>query len=296
MKKKEDPEPGAGISDDSGSPLRGRTIVITRARAQSDEITSQLEALGARVVHCPAIEAVPPVSWDPVDESIARIEQYDWIVFTSANGADYFLNRFRERASASITALAGSVICAIGPATARTLAAGGVEAQVIAEDSRAEGALKAIIDHAGGTDGLRGVRFLMPRARIAREVLPEGLRLLGAQVDVVETYETVKPDVDGETIIRLFKENPIDVITFTSSSTVSNFAAMVGMSDLSELLANTLVACIGPVTAETAVRHGLKKVIVPEFYNADALVEAIVASCGREIVAQVDCLAILQKL
>jgi len=178
--------------------------------------------------------------------------------------------------------LAAHVVCAIGPATARAVEAAGALAHVTASDSKAEGALTAIIDHVGGEENVRGLRFLIPRARVASEILPGGLRSLGAHVDAVETYQTVKPDVHPEAIIRLFKENSIDAITFTSSSTVSNFAELAGLTDLSDLLATTLVACIGPVTAETAASHGLKRVIQPELYNAAALVESIVKSIGKE--------------
>lgn len=264
------------------APLLGKIILVTRPRAQSEEITVQLEALGAAVIHCPTIDVLPPSSWAPLDASIARIQEYDWIVFTSANGAYFFFRRLSETRSEGVEVLAAHVVCAIGPATARAVEAAGALAHVTASDSKAEGALTAIIDQVGGEENVRGLRFLIPRARVAREILPAGLRSLGAHVDAVETYQTVKPDVHSEGIIRLFKENSIDAVTFTSSSTVSNFAELAGLTDLSDLLATTLVACIGPVTAETAASHGLKTVIQPELYNADALVESIVKSIGEK--------------
>lgn len=262
--------------------MLGKTILVTRPRAQSEEITGLLEALGAAVVHCPTIEVVPPNSWAPLDASIERIREYDWIVFTSANGAQFFFRRLSETRSEGVGVLAPHVVCAIGPATARAVEAAGALAHVIASDSKAEGALTAIIDHVGGEENVRGLRFLIPRARVAREILPSGLRNLGAHVDAVETYQTVKPDVHAGAITRLFRENPIDAITFTSSSTVSNFAELAGLTDLSVLLATTLVACIGPVTAETAASHGLKRVIQPKIYDAAALVESIVESIGEK--------------
>jgi uroporphyrinogen III methyltransferase/synthase len=264
------------------APLLGKTILVTRPRAQSEEITAQLEALGATVIHCPTIEVVPPNSWAALDASISRIQEYDWIVFTSANGAHFFFRRLSETRSEGVEVLAAHVVCAIGPATARAVEAAGVLAHVTAPDSKAEGALTAIIHHVGGEENVRGLRFLIPRAQVAREILPAGLRSLGAHVDAVETYQTVKPAVHPEAIIRLFKENSIDAITFTSSSTVSNFAELAGLTDLSDLLATTLVACIGPVTAETAASHSLKRVIQPELYNAAALVASIVKSIGEK--------------
>src|SRR6185503_19134594 len=144
------------------------------------------------------------------------------------------------------------------------------------------GALNAIIDYLGGPDQIQGLRFLIPRARIAREILPTGLRSLGAHVDTIETYQTIKPNIERTEVIRIFEENSIDAITFTSSSTVSNFAELTGLTDLSDLLATTLVACIGPTTAETAARYGLIRLIQPEHYNASALVSAIVGSIGEK--------------
>jgi len=262
-------------------PLLGKRILITRARAQSQEITSQLQTLGAEVIHYPTIELVPPSSWAQVDDAITRLHEFDWIVFTSANGAHFFFRRMREIRGDAVAARASQIVCAIGPATANAVQQAGADVHVIADDSRGEGALAAIIDHVGGPGNLRGLSFLIPRARVAREILPDGLRQLGAQVETVETYQTVKPDVSAESIKRLFAEHSIDVITFTSSSTVSNFAELVGVSDLSDLLADTVVACIGPVTAETATNYGLKKVIQPDLYNTSQLVESILRAIGQ---------------
>jgi uroporphyrinogen III methyltransferase/synthase len=262
-------------------PLLGKKVLVTRTRAQSEAITRQLEALGAEVLHCPTIDVVPPSSWSALDASIAKIQEYDWIVFTSANGVRFFLRRLGERRSEGIDVLAAHTICAIGPATAVAIESAGAHVHVTAFNSTAEGALTAIIDHLGGEDKVRGLRFLIPRARVAREILPTGLRSLGARVDAVETYQNIKPDVQPEDITRLFEENSIDAITFTSSSTVSNFAELTGLTDLSGLLSNTLVGCIGPVTAETAASYGLKRVIQPERYDAAGLVEAIVKSIAE---------------
>jgi uroporphyrinogen III methyltransferase/synthase len=270
--------------DSSGSgaiSLRGKTVLITRPRKQSEDMTAQLESVGATVVHCPTIEVLPPDSWAQLDGSIRRIKGYDWVVFTSANGVRFFFDRLCEIAIDKAGLLTGLAVCAIGPVTARELEKAGVVAQVTASDSIAEGALTAIIDHLGGEQNVSGLQFLLPRAKIAREILPEGLRKLGARVDVVEAYQTVKPEFARESILRLFNETSIDVVTFTSSSTVSNFASLVGLTDLSDLLANILVACIGPITAATAASHGLKNIIQPELHNAEALVESIIKSIGQ---------------
>jgi len=207
--------------------------------------------------------------------------EYDWLVFTSANGVEFFSQRLRDKESGGIATLTKPIICAIGPATARALEAAGAVTTVVPSDSRAEGALAAIIDYAGGAQRVRGLSFLIPRAKVARDILPDGLRKLGARVDAVETYQTVRPSVEPESILRLFKENTVDAITFTSSSTVSNLAAIVGLDDLSGLLVNTIAFCIGPVTAETAESHRIEKIVHPQAYNTEALVDSIVKSIGR---------------
>lgn len=262
-------------------PLLGKTVVVTRARAQSAEITNRLEAYGATVIHCATIELAPPSSWAALDSAIENLADYDWLVFTSANGVEFFFRRLREKRSDNDPQPTAQIICAIGPATAQALNAQGARTNVVASESRAEGALAAIIDHVGGPERVRGLNFLIPRARVAREVLPDGLRRLGARVDAVEAYQTIRPDIEPEIIRRLFKEQSIDAITFTSSSTVSNLAALVGLEDLSGLLANTIAVCIGPVTAETAEKHGVDKIVHPHEYNTDALVDSIVQSIGR---------------
>ena len=260
--------------------LKGLRVLVTRGRGQSAEMTSALEKAGAIVIHCPTIEIAEPESWDSLDAALAKLENYDWVVFTSANGVDFFYRRLAEKSGEQARLPDHLITCAIGPATAKALR-DRARVDVVAKDWKAEGALAAVIEHAGDRENIRGLRFLIPRAHIARELLPVELTELGAQVDAVEAYRTLIPDADGESIKRLITEAPVDVITFTSSSTVSNFAAIVGMKDLSALLENTLVACIGPVTAATARKHGLLKIIQPDAYTAAALVESIIEAAGK---------------
>ena len=260
--------------------LEGKIVLITRPLAQSKEMSRLFEELGARVIHCPTIEVVAPSNWSALDDAIKQLATYNWIVFTSANGAVFFFRRLAEKLCDAVSSMNNLVVCAIGPATAKAIENAGARVDVIAADSKAEGTLQAIIEHAGGESRIRGLRFLIPRARIAREVLPVELGRLGAHVDAVETYQTVKPDTNIESIIRLLNEGAIDAITFTSSSTVANFAALVGAENLPGLLQKTLVACIGPVTAATAIEHRLKNIVQPEAYNTPALVEAVVRKIG----------------
>src|SRR5262245_3729680 len=168
------------------SPLRGKRILVTRTKAQSEAITTQLESLGATVVHCPTIEIVPPSTWEPLDAAIARIDEYDWLVFTSSNAVRYFFTRFKASRDKKDIALGPQQICAIGPATATAITDEGALVHVTAADSVGEGALQAMIEAAGGDQNLKGLRILLPRARTARGFLQTALRDLGAHVDAVE--------------------------------------------------------------------------------------------------------------
>lgn len=255
-------------------PLRGRTIALTRPRAQSAEMTSLLENLGATVLHLSTIQIVEPTDWSGADKAIEKLERFNWVIFTSANGVDFFFRRLIEKNRSFPSP--GPAICCIGPTTAKALQKMGATADLIPEDSKSEGVLRALIERIGGEGGIHGLRFLIPRARVARDLLPDELARLGARVETVEVYQTIKPDLDSREIERMFREKKPDAVAFTSSSTISNLAALAGVDDLSVLLRDSLIACIGPVTAATAAEYGLRDCIQPEFYNARALVDAIV--------------------
>jgi len=273
-------KPAKPVSE-SNAPLRGRTIIVTRPRSQSEEIGSRLEALGASVIYFPTIEIAPPDSWDAVDDVLRKLSEYEWIIFTSANGARFFFER-STYLQIGIASFAGRSVCAIGAGTARAIEERGVAVALTASESTAEGALTELVAHLGGEQNVQGLRVLVPRAKIAREVLPDGLRRLGATVEAVETYQTVKPKVVPEDLARIFSDRSIDVITFTSPSTISNFAELAGTKDLSKQLSTTLVACIGPVTARAAESFGLARIIQPKMQNASALVDAIVNALSRD--------------
>ena len=262
--------------------LEGRAILVTRARAQSGEITAGIEALGGTVIHCPTIEVAQPSDPAPLDAAIRRLESFDWIVFASVNAVTFFCDRLNQLREDGVDSIASLVSCAIGPATAKALTSAGVEADVIPEVATSEGALSAIIEYAGGVEAVSGVRFLIPRARVAREFLPTELGKLGALVEAVEAYQTIRPSIDTAKIIALLEEGTVDAITFTSPSTVSNFAVLVGSQDLSQLLRNCLVACIGPVTTAAALQHGLKNPIEPETHTSASLIEVIASSLSNK--------------
>jgi uroporphyrinogen III methyltransferase/synthase len=252
-------------------PLQGKKVLITRAREQASHFAALLREYGAEPIEVPTIQIVPPSSWEPLDRAIAAIRTYDWLIFTSVHGVRAFWARF-DAQERQLLDLRGLHVCAIGPATADALQANGIDVDVMPREYRAE----AVVDSLAAFP-MAGSRILVPRAAIARDVLPRALEARGAHVDVVEAYCTVQPasGLDPEQW-RLLEQGAIDVVTFTSSSTVTNFALLVGDMDRSRLLRQAAVACIGPITAETARSYGLTPTIVSSEYTVPALAQAIV--------------------
>ena len=250
-------------------PLFGTRIVITRPRQQAADFADRLEALGAEIVPFPTIETVTVPSTDALDDVLRRAADFDWVVFTSANGVRVFFDRLRQ-VSADIRDWHGARFAAIGPQTARALEACCVRVDAVPDEFRAEGVIELL-----GRYDLTGRRVLLPRAAGARQILPEKLRALGATVEEVITYSAVRPDVDTSELRTLLGQGRIDLITFTSSSTVDNFVALLG-GDVRQLVGRTIIGCIGPITAETVRRHGWDAHVQPPTYTIPAFVEAIV--------------------
>lgn len=251
-------------------PLFGKTIVVTRAREQASEFRTLLEELGARCLEFPTIQVVPPRSWEPLDAAIRELRDYDWVIFTSVNGVRFFFQRLKETGE-DVRALGGLKLGAIGPKTAAALEDRGLRLDLVPSEYRAEAVIAAL-----GEEQIRGRRFLLPRAARAREILPEKLQEMGGRVHVVAAYETILPDERREEVLGLIRKGGVDCITFTSSSTVENFAAIFAGQSLPTLLAGTSIACIGPITAETSRRYGLKVTVSPDRYTIEALTAAIV--------------------
>jgi uroporphyrinogen III methyltransferase/synthase len=252
----------------SRRPLTGKRIVITRARAQSAVLAQSIEELGGRVVEFPTIEIQPAADLSALDEAIADLSRYDWLIFTSANGVDIFLERLApERRNLTTLRCA-----AIGPETARRLAAAGITECLVPESYRAEGILEMLEPEA-----LRGKRVLIPRAANAREVLPETLRQWGAEVDVVETYRAVLADTDPAELTGFLERGEIDMVTFTSSSTAENFVRLFGGRSLSDILNGTPVACIGPITENTVAKLGTVAAVTAHEFTIAGLVRAMAA-------------------
>ena len=253
----------------NNEPLAGKKILITRAREQSREFTTRLKKLGAEVIEFPTIEIVPPSSWKGMDRAISQLKFYDWVIFTSANGVNFFYQRLKERGK-NRRSLSGLKICAIGPATAEQLKKKGARVDYIPKEFVAESILRGF-----KRMGIEGKQILLARAKKARDVLPEGLKKIGATVDVVEVYRTVKPKRGGMRLKRLLEKKEVDVTTFTSSSTVSHFIDLLGKEVLKNLLKGVAIACIGPITARTVREAGLKVHIQPKEYTIPALTRAI---------------------
>ena len=255
-------------------PLFGKRVVVTRSREQAGELVELLESLGAETIGAPMIRIVPPDDYGPLDKAVAEAGTYDWIVFTSINGVDAFMRRLKA-GDGDVRDLKGVKLVAIGPITGEHLAFHGVKADLSPAESRAE----AIVQALRARGELTGKKFLLPRADLAREVLPEELRKAGAEVTEVTAYKTVLAEIEREgdpDIYRMLLEKRIDVVTFTSASTVRNFAQVFGAEQAADLLRTTTVASIGPVTAEAAEQFGIKTTIMPKEYTTGALVEAIV--------------------
>ena len=256
--------------------VRGKRILITRAREQSHQFTTLLKKMGAEVIEFPTIEIVPPLRWKELDQAIDQLKSYDWIIFTSANGVHFFWQRWIERGKPR--RLPSSLkVCAIGPATANQLRERKIPVGYRPKEFIAEAILKGF-----ERMSIKGKRILLARAKKARDVLPRGLRKMGAEVDVVETYRTVKPKGGSKRLRQLLSDGKMDVITFTSSSTVNHFADLLKKGDLKKLLKGIAIACIGPVTARTAKEWGMKVHIQPKEYTIPALTKAIVEYFGSD--------------
>ncbi len=249
-------------------PLFGKGVVITRPERQADDLAHLLEKEGAQVIHFPTIKIIPPRDWSSLDAALKRLDTYNWIIFTSANGVHYFFERLWEL-DKDIRDLKGIKVCCIGPATAAQIISRGIKVDLVPEEYISEGILQSL-----DAQNLKGQKILIPRAAQARDVLPAGLGEMGAVVDVVTTYETVNSGKRKEELLKLFKDDQIDIVTFTSSSTVANFLEIMG-KDFT-LPSNVKVACIGPVTEATARKAGLSVDIRQEKYTMEGLVRSLV--------------------
>jgi uroporphyrinogen III methyltransferase/synthase len=250
-------------------PLMGRRIVVTRAREQASDLVKRLSDLGADCIECPTIETVPPDDTKPLDTAIDDLSSYEWLIFTSVNGVNFFFNRLFAK-NKDVRALNHVHTAVIGPATAKRLFDFGLKSDIVPESYRAESVVKAFAQ-----EDIVGKKILLPRAKEARPVLPIELTRMGAVVDEVTAYCTKAVKDDADVILKRLKERAIDMITFTSSSTVKNFRALLPSEGLDSLIQGVTIAAIGPITADTARNLGFDVHIVAESYTIAGLCEAI---------------------
>ena len=251
-------------------PLFGKRILVTRSREQASLLTEKLENLGAECFEAPTIKIVPPESFAALDGAIDNLLTYQWLIFTSVNGVDYFYRRL-SAAGLDSRALAGLQVVAIGSQTAERLRTKGINADLIPLEFRAEGIVAALENKLK-----QGDKVLIARAAVARDVLPNQLRAIGAIVDVVDAYRTEIGEADSGSLTRELAAGAIDIITFTSSSTVTNLLNILGKQG-QELISQAKTACIGPITAVTCQEHGIAVDCIADEYTIQGLVDAIVS-------------------
>lgn len=236
----------------SSRPLAGRTIMVTRTREQASALVAELRDAGAEVLEVPTIEIVDPEDWGPVDEAIVRLDTFDWLLFASPNGVNRFLERVLKR-TGDIRSVGKARFAAIGPATAGAVRAFGLAVDLVPERHASEGMAGALRD----VPGVESARFLIPRPEVARSEAPNALRELGASVEEVVVYRTVPPRHLSRMALDRLDGETVDLVTFTSSSTVTHFVDLVGACLGPDRLKRIAAASIGPTTTETARKHGL---------------------------------------
>ncbi|WP_027356313.1 uroporphyrinogen-III C-methyltransferase [Desulfofundulus thermocisternus] len=250
-------------------PLFGKRVLVTRSREQASNLSRAIEALGGEAVEFPTIRIVEPENYELLDKAISRLDSYRWIIFTSVNGVQFFFTRLLQQGK-DVRDLKGINICAIGPKTREALENYALKVFYVPDEYRAEQIITGLKSWIKPGD-----RILLPRADIARKVLAEMLSDLGAVVDEVVAYRTVPAGGDAHLLKQMLAEGKIHIITFTSSSTVRNFVRLLDNGQLPGLLQGVTVACIGPVTAQTARKLGLPVHVQAHKYTIDGLVEAI---------------------
>ena len=284
---------------DIARPLQGKRILVTRTREQAASFSERLSALGAISIEFPVIRIAPPLDWQPLDEALHRLcnaqsTYYDWLIFTSINGVEYAFARMQEL-GLSLPPNSNVRVATIGPATAAALACYSMHTEVVPGEYIAEGVAAALIEDAQRRGAsLDGKHILLPRASVARDVLVTDLRAEGAIVDEVAAYRTLPlgaNDAQGSEVARMLGAGELDILTFTSSSTVRNFMqwlVSVAPGIATKLRENAsgemlpIIACIGPVTAQTARELGLHPRIEATTFTIDGLIEAIVSHEGKK--------------
>ena len=251
-------------------PLAGTRILVGRARHQAGSLSASLRSLGASVIEIPFIEIRKPQSYRPLDDALRNIQNYDWLILTSANGVEAMWERLRKLriARRNLTHLQ---IAAIGPATKKAIVKHGLKVKMVPEEYVAESVVKGL------RDKVNGKRVVLIRAKVARDVIPEELRAAGALVDVVEAYETVVPEKSRARLRALMRNSTRrpHIVTFTSSSSAKNFAELLGKVKAGSFK-NVQLASIGPVTSATLAELQMPATIEAREFTMGGLIRAIV--------------------
>lgn len=258
----------------TAGPLAGRRVLVTRTHKQAEGLSSLLRQFGAEVLEAPVIEIRPPDSFEALDAALNDILQYDWLILTSVNGVEALFSRL-EPLGLSVDSLQHLKIAAIGPVTEERIQDHGLVVDVVPQRYVAEEVVRSL------RKLVKGEKVLIVRAKIARDVIPQQLHEAGAQVEVVEAYQTVVPGNAKETMTQVFKNGQVpDAITFTSSSTVNNFFSVIVGTDIPSKLGKIKFASIGPVTSETLREYGLPVHVEADEYTMEGLAQALVRLFG----------------
>jgi uroporphyrinogen-III synthase len=250
--------------------LKGRTIVVTRPRRQASRLRTELEALGACVIELPTIEIVPPYSYEPLDAALRDLSRYQWLIVTSANTARVLVERLAV-AGMELADFSAVRVVAVGSATASALCEAGFRVDLVPPTYVAESVVYVL------RDKIAGARVLLARASVARDVIPDELRRLGATVDVVDAYRTVIPEESAELVRGIFINTPLpDAVTFTSSSTATNFFQLLEKAEICSIPKGVRALSIGPITSATLLELGWEPAVEANPHDVDGLVQATV--------------------
>ena len=257
-------------------PLSGCRVLVSRAKKQASGLSSLLRELGCQVIEIPFIEIRKPSSYKPLDAALKNIADYDWLILTSVNGVEAMFERMGKK-KVDASSLEHLKIAAIGPATKSAIEKHGLRVAVTPKEYIAESVVAALHRR------VKGKRVLLVRAKVARDVIPRELRKAGAQVDVIEAYETIAPESSVRRLRSVLASNrKPHAITFTSSSTVKNFVDLLGLRGArAAIKAGVHTASIGPVTSATLREFGLPVNIAAREYTMQGLVDAIVAAAPK---------------
>jgi uroporphyrinogen III methyltransferase / synthase len=254
-------------------PLANRTILLACSAKKMAELAAGIEAMGGNALLFPVIEVQDVEDKQSLDNALASLNEYAWIIFSSAYGVKFFVQRLK-RLGIRMAGENMPKICAIGPATAKEIHESGYDVELVPEKFVADGVLEALTKYHGSLEALAGRRVLIPRAKEAREVIPEALAAAGILVDAVPCYQTVRAEPVQASIEQLKNQHP-DMIVFTSSSTIKSFVEILGKREGIKALMESTVAVLGPITADTAESYGKSPDVLPRENTIASLLEAI---------------------